>query len=290
LLRRSLLPCLLLGLVVLAACRSRGSLKPLRPTASAGESLYSEPIPIALPLLDADPDTYRGRLLRVTGAYTPLEVPPCARYRGPLLRWALVDEGLRLDAVGFEQVLQLLPPGTELTVDGFWQLYRGPLGCGKEPPRQTVWYLKAVRVVQPNPLPELLALATEPSPRSTPLATPGPAALTPETEGSPSATPSPTATPSATPSPTATATLSGTLAATATTTPTLEGTAATPTATATPTPAPTGEGQATATPGPTPTGPTLTPSATAEPADTPTPGSYPGPATETPTATSAAYP
>jgi hypothetical protein len=40
-----------------------------------------------------------------------------------------------------------------MTVEGYWRLYEGPLGCGKNAPRAAIWYLEVLRIVEPNPLP-----------------------------------------------------------------------------------------------------------------------------------------
>jgi len=269
------------ALVALAvSCRSDGALMPRRGTPSSSGPLFGHPEPVALPVLDDNPAAYRNQLIRVTGAHTPLPLPECGRVRGPAARWALVDQGLRLDAVGYEGLLGLVPEGIELTVDGFWRLHEGPLGCGKEPPTDRLWYLEAVRLVQPNPLPLLggRSLALDASPRIS--VTMSVSTLTPTLATDASPTPSGTPTPSRTP--TATETPGpGTPSATpdATSTPATDGTP-TLTPTGTPTNAP---GAATSTPtgtaAPSPTrtgGNTPTP-----PPPTNTPGPYPGGSDET---------
>ena len=244
---------------------------PPRETAGASGPLFGHPEPVTFPVLDQDPAAYHNRLIRVTGAYAPLSLPECGRFRGPVVRWTLVDEGLRLDAVGFEGILSLVPDGIDLTVDGFWRLYEGPLGCGKEPPSDRLWYMEVVRLVQPNPLPLLSgrALALDASPRISVTMSISTLTPTPVTDGT--ATPSPTPTPSRTP--------------TRTETPGPGTASVTPDSTARPTMTPTGT--ATDTPGSgvstsTPTG-TLMPTPTRTGGSTPTlppptntPSSYPG--------------
>ncbi len=102
--------------------------------------------------LNNDPYAYVDQLIEVSGAYTPQVVPDCARYSGPLIRWALIAEDLQLDAVGYERIVKLLAPGTPMTVRGYWRLYDGPLGCGKGPARGSRWYLHVTMIMQPNPL------------------------------------------------------------------------------------------------------------------------------------------
>lgn len=253
--------------------------------------LFGHPEPVAFPALDENPAAYHNRLIRVTGAYTPLPLPECGRVRGPASRWALVDQGLRLDAVGYEDLLSLVPDGIDLTVDGFWRLYEGPLGCGKEPPIDRLWYLEVVRLVQPNPLPLLggRSLALDASPRisvtmslstlaATPATTGSPTPSgTPATSGTPTLTGTPgPGTPSATPGPSETPSPSPTLTLTPTLTPS-GAPGATGTVTATPESSPTRTGGSTPTP----------------PPPTNTPSSYPGGSegTPSPTATpSGGYP
>lgn len=275
------------ALVALAGCRSGGVLMPRRGTPAPSGPLFGHPEPVAFPALDEDPAAYRNRLIRVTGAYTPLPLPECSRVRGPAARWALVDQGLQLDAVGYEDLIRLVPEGIELTVDGFWRLYEGPLGCGKEPPTARLWYLEAVRLVQPNPLPLLngRSLALDASPRISVTMSVATLTATPATAGSP--TPSGTPTPSQTPTPTGTPG-PGTPSVT-------PGPSPTPTLTpmGTPTDAP---GAATHTPTGTPApSPTRTDGSTpTPPPPTNTPSSYPGgsdPTPPPPTATpSGGYP
>lgn len=102
--------------------------------------------------LNSDPAAYRDQRLQVSGVYTPLPAVNCRPQAGVPISWSLVAEGLQLNAVGFESILQLVPPGTELTVVGYWRFYQGPLGCGKAPPVGILWYLEVTQIVQPNPL------------------------------------------------------------------------------------------------------------------------------------------
>ena len=255
------------------AFRPQGTLMPRRDTASTSGPLLGYPEPVTFSVLDEDPAAYRNRLIRVTGAYTPLPLPECARFRGPIVRWTLVDEGLRLDAVGFEGILSLIPEGIDLTVDGFWRLYEGPLGCGKEPPTDRLWYLEVVRLVQPNPLPLLSGrtLALDASPRISVTMSVSTLTPTPVTDGTltPTGTPTPSRTPTVTETP-APGTPSVTPGSTPTPSPTQR-----PTGTATDTPA---SGASTSTPTGTPTpSPTRAGGSTPTlPPPTNTPSSYPG--------------
>ena len=231
-----------------------------------------QPAAVSFVQLDANPALYRNNLVRVTGEFMPLDDPPCDSFKGPDVDWALIDQDLRLDVQGFEHVMQLVSEGTQVTVDGFWQLYEGPVGCDKEPPRQTLWYLRAVQLVQPNPLPQLAALpqpedqeddpSTTPSTGETPTPTiDATASATPTSEftPTPSLTPDMTASPSPTPEPVETPTPESE----ATPSPTPEGDEEeTPESEATPSPTPEGEEGDTPVPGPTDT-PSGYPGATA---------------------------
>ena len=274
---------LALVLALLSACAPAGQFVSNRAADEMEGAMARQPAALSFVELDANPALYRNHLVRVTGDFTPVDDPPCDPYKGPVVDWALIDQELRLDVQGFGRVVQLVPEGEQVTVDGFWQYYEGPVGCGKEPPRQRLWYLQAVQIVQPNPLTQLAALPDQPGiqedePLPTPTTDETPTA-TPTEDASASPTPTALFTPTSTPTSVGDATLTASPDATA---------SAMPTAEQTPTPDPAG------TPTPDPAGtPTLEPTATpdGEDGDTPvptdTPSGYPGPG---PTATSNGYP
>ncbi|MBK8432178.1 MAG: hypothetical protein IPL28_13180 [Chloroflexi bacterium] len=112
----------------------------------------AQPIPLSFADLNADPYGWRNRLLSVSGNFTRLSPIVCVPYKGVRPRWGLVNEGLKMDAVGLDELLDLVPDGGLITIEGVWRLYEGPIGCGKEPARGMVWYLEAKRIVSPNPL------------------------------------------------------------------------------------------------------------------------------------------
>lgn len=283
-------------------------LKPLRNTATPPAVVVdSQPILVTFTQLNEDPAALLNRTIRVTGNYTPVELPTCQdRYSGPRISWSLIAENLQLDAIGYEEVIRIVPGGTPLTIEGTWQLYQGPQGCGKEPPTATRWYLAVSRIIQPNPLPNFNATIVVPdgsesefegtatpetdnadiAPEATQLPT-TPLASTPELTPQVilSLTPQPTpdsgaattTAPAQDPSPTPTTT--ATPDASATATPTVD-----PSASPTPTPTITPTIEATPTPPNEPSGATATPVA---PIATATPGSgggggYPAPGTATP--------
>ncbi len=281
------------GLALLTLSLSSRDQRPLYPILATatlpGGTPDFEPAEIGFSELNSDPEVFLGRRLQVTGAYSPVETPDCPNYNGPPIRWSLVAEELQLNAIGFEALLRLVEPGTEMTVVGIWSAYRGPVGCGKQPDDATVWYLQVERIVAPNPLfgasgPVLTIIPGEPLPTLPPLDT----FATPPPDLSPTAMISGTVTPTITMQPTnlpglATPSIEATglpvtpLATTgsptvAAGTPAL-GTPTTPAGTAGPSPTPsaTGGAQGTTTPGI----PTTTPSGTGYPSQPTPPGGYP---------------
>lgn len=245
------------GLALLAVSLSGGNSNPLYPSLPTmtppAATTALEPEVIGFAELNADPAAFLGRRLQVSGDYTPLAAPECLDYTGPSIRWSLVSEELQLNATGFEPLLILLEPGTPMIVTGFWQAYRGPVGCGKEPDDGTVWYLAVDRILEPNPLtgapgPLLTVVPGEALPTLAPEATVNP--LTPTLE----------VTPTITESLTVTATVGATLPAGLTPEPAITAPLVTPLATV---------GTPAATPG-TPD-PALTPAATPPPGSSPTP-------------------
>ena len=115
-------------------------------------SLQKEPETISFTELNDNPLAYLNQSILVTGDYLPADKTDCSKIVGPDIRWSLTADNLQLDVVGFERIVRLLPVGTTMTVQGIWRLYQGPLGCGKGPPRGSMWYLDAKKIIQPNPL------------------------------------------------------------------------------------------------------------------------------------------
>jgi hypothetical protein len=122
------------------------------PTAAQNGSDALSPITVTFRELNSNPIAYLNLPIQVSGSYMALDPPSCPRFSGPPIQWALVSEDLQLAVKGFERVVRILEPGTDMTVQGIWRLYQGPLGCGKGPPSGSTWYLQAQRIVQPNPL------------------------------------------------------------------------------------------------------------------------------------------
>jgi hypothetical protein len=259
-------------ILLLVACQTQQSIKPIRPTATpAGGVISGQPVLVTFTELESEPFRYLHQVIRVSGDYVRLPPPACHYERGPRLRWALVAEGFRLDATGFEPILRLAPEGLPLTVDGIWRRYEGRLGCGKGAPSSTAWYLQVERIVHPNPLPQFGAVTSPPPPAlpdspQPPLPDVTPEPVLPAESVTPAGSP-PVAPPTASPSPTPTTVVPPPGTGTATIPPLI-----TPTRTVTPTPiaTPISSPTATAAAG---TPPPLPATATATPV---VPG-YPGP-------------
>jgi hypothetical protein len=130
------------------------SLLPALPPPTASQNLADSLTPVAVTFsdLNADPLAFLNSPIQVSGSLIKLDPPSCPRFTGPNPQWALVSEDLQLENQGFERIVQILSPGTNMVIEGNWRLYQGPLGCGKGPPVGSAWYLQVQRIVQPNPL------------------------------------------------------------------------------------------------------------------------------------------
>lgn len=262
---------LLLGIMLLgvAGCRG-GNTAVVTPTPFPSNELVvralpGEPIPVSLAYLAENPTYFEGATLQVTGQYQRLPLLVCDRDpHPPPYTWGLTDDTVLAQAGGLDSTLRpLAPDGLTITVQGTWQRWRGPVGCGKDAPVKEVWYLAVSRLLDPSPLlkvtltpagvaetnpddnivPTTEIVEGEPQP-VTPLPPLEPTAVLTPTLPLPEATPVPPAydiPPTATFLPTATG--SGVVTATATTAPG-SGTA---TPTSTPGPSPTAGSVATAT-------------------------------------------
>ena len=230
------------------------------------------PLEITFSELDANPAVYQNKLVRVSGNYTRLSPVVCVPYKGPRPRWGLISEGFQMDVVGIDEILTLAPEGAPLVVDGVWRLYNGPLGCGKEPDRATLWYLEVRRIVEPNPLQFSMPPEREVQENTAPITATTTITATPTVPNTAAGTMTPTPTPSPTPSPSPTILSSPTGTINAITPTPTTGTVNSVTAT----PRPGNGSGATATPGGSASGtgtPTLTPTANAT-------GGTPDPTTE----------
>jgi hypothetical protein len=261
---------LLAAFLSLSACFAESA----SPTATATATntavpIAAEPIPLTLEELAANPDAYQNQPLRLSGRYTPRPRLVCAgeTHRSPAA-WGLVSGEVLAYAGGLDQLRQLLPRDLDMTVEGVWRRWEGPVGCGKAAQQEEIWYLAVNEIISPSPISRVTLTPTAGGGDLIARVTPGASQPTATPTGLPAATPVPSPTAillaSATPSPSPTV-------APETPTPTTA-VSATVTATATIT------GGLTATPTATPTGPSPTPdpaqptaTATATPSRTPTP-------------------
>jgi hypothetical protein len=110
---------------------------------------------VTIPDLAADPEAYANSFVKITGRYQrlPLLVCDSDAYPAPAT-WQLEAEDGSLVAVGGldSQVRSLLPNNLMMTVAGVWQLFDGPVGCGKNAATSQIWYLKASDILSPSPI------------------------------------------------------------------------------------------------------------------------------------------
>lgn len=217
----------------------------------------------ALITLLRNPTFFAGNYLQLSGQYRPIPLAVCSD-EGHLspATWTLVDGEIEIPAAGFDSVLRrLAEPGLPLIVEGRWQKWEGPVGCGRRAPVTEVWYIDVNNIVSPNPITAGQAgegIASVPIEPTSDIVG-GQGVITP-VNATPSIvvpTASPTSLPTDTPQPTSTATIA--LPGVVATSPTTLGTA---TATPSPTSSPTTQSR----------GVTTTPSSTATPSTTATPG------------------
>ena len=137
--------------VALAACSKE---EELTPTATVAGTPAATELPLQPADLLADPAAHEGQPVQISGRYSRLPAPFCngVLYLSPAT-WALSDSGMVIQAAGLEELLEpLVPDGLTMTVDGRWEVWVGPLGCGEGAVISQVWYLHANRVLFPNPL------------------------------------------------------------------------------------------------------------------------------------------
>ena len=152
--------CALIIILLLAGCR-QGDNEPMpetpTPFSTVGVTMRApvgEPITISLANLAANPDLFEGSNLRLRGQYQRLPRLICEGHAYPSpATWGLAGDSLLANATGLDQQLrELVNIGQEITVEGRWLRYVGPIGCGKNAPIQEVWYLSTSRIVDPHPL------------------------------------------------------------------------------------------------------------------------------------------
>ena len=136
-------------LIVLVGCGGKDSrlLKPEHVTRTpAPLEISAEPRTVSFGEISTNPHLYIDQLLRVSGNFTFADPITCEVYKGPPVTWSLIADSLQMDATGYAQLPKLVADGSPMTVDGIWHLYEGPLGCGKEPESQNLWYLEVLHI------------------------------------------------------------------------------------------------------------------------------------------------
>lgn len=269
------LPWFLLLTLWLAACGEKEVLTTPTPFGSGQITVVAASQPTAVPLADllAEPESFQGQFVQLSGLYEQLPLLVCSSepHPGPAT-WALLESEENVVAVsGFDVPLRaLLDEGTPITVNGYWRFWEGPVGCGKQAVPRQFWYLNAIEMVSPE---QLARITGVPAATSMPgeggegeTAVPTTQPITPTvpitgTESPPMAA-TPTGEPIASPTLNLPPTLPPTIAATSAATATADGSpsAGTPTVTITGTPG-------IVTPGPSPTlaGTPGTPTVTPQP-------------------------
>ncbi|HRQ41873.1 MAG TPA: hypothetical protein PLD25_28455 [Chloroflexota bacterium] len=127
-----------------------------------------QPTAVSLAALAADPESFAGQFLQLSGDYQHLPLLVCngEMHQSPA-GWLLVDnsqtelstdeqiesEIVMVAAGGFDsQLRSLIATGAPLTVNGFWRFWEGPVGCGKQAVPRQIWYLRVTQIVSPAQL------------------------------------------------------------------------------------------------------------------------------------------
>lgn len=194
--QRTLL-CLLVLLTLAIACNGEQRATPTPFSADmATEEAVNLVGPQAISITDlaTDPEAFNNSFVKITGRYHRLPLLICKTDPHPApATWQLQAEDGSLVAIGgFDsQVRSLLPTDLTMTVAGVWQLFDGPVGCGKNASTAKIWYLKASDILSPSPIAQV---TLTPTGNVTQIAaTDGETAVTPVTndDGSVAATPTP---------------------------------------------------------------------------------------------------
>lgn len=147
---------LLLLMVALVACNLGQTADPTPfPTTNlnASPTADNQVLSITLADLAANPEAYEGAQLQLTGEYRrrPLLVCESNPHPSPAT-WGIVADEVMAEASGLDQLRALIPENLTITVEGRWQHWRGPVGCGKRALVYDVWYLEVSRIVSPSPI------------------------------------------------------------------------------------------------------------------------------------------
>ena len=154
--QRYLIFFLVLVTLLIACGKARPTPTPFAEENGTEEALDPiEPLALSIADLAADPEAYADSFVEITGQYRRLPLLVCNSDPHPApATWQLVAaDGSTVPIGGFDsQVRSLLPNDLTVTVVGVWQLFEGPVGCGKNATSRQIWYLKAREIVSPSPI------------------------------------------------------------------------------------------------------------------------------------------
>lgn len=152
-----------LAIVALGGCQQEEATN-TPPPAAVIQSANQALMPSLLTLL-RNPSDFEGEDLILTGAYRSKPLLVCSEetHQSPAT-WVLADGDVEVMASGFDSALRALAaPGLPLEVEGRWQRWEGPVGCGRRAPSQLVWHLQVTNIVSPNPLSASLPFTAAPA-------------------------------------------------------------------------------------------------------------------------------
>ena len=157
---------LLVLLTLIIACNGeqRATPTPFAEETPAEETRDPETsLPISITDLAAAPEEYNNDFIEVSGRYRRLPLLVCNSdpYPAPATWQLQAKDGSLIDVGGFDsQVRSLLPNDLTMTVTGVWQLFEGPVGCGKNAASSQIWYLKVSDILSPSPIAQVTLTPT----------------------------------------------------------------------------------------------------------------------------------
>ena len=129
-----------LWLFLVALSAFAAGCRPEQVTVTATVPTIAELPPIALEVpitsLLRNPYSFEGEYIRITGLYNALPLMACKNdpHTAPA-SWTLSDGEYFIPAAGFDPELRELGvPDIPLVVEGRWQYWEGPVGCGRRSP------------------------------------------------------------------------------------------------------------------------------------------------------------
>ena len=153
-------------LTILIACTGDQQPTPTPfPEVTTTEEALDPTASLAISITDlaADPEAYGDSFVEITGRYQQLPLLVCDSdaYPAPATWQLQAEDGSLIAVGGFDsQVRSLLPNDLTMTVSGVWQLFEGPVGCGKSAASTQIWYLKASDILSPSPIAQVTLTPT----------------------------------------------------------------------------------------------------------------------------------